>query len=1070
MPAMRSLPRSSSRLLCFIAIFPAAIGPARGEERLSFNTHIQPILSEYCYHCHGPDSGTRKPTDSPLRLDREEFAFLAREHGKPSILKGNPAESDIVRRMRSTKESEIMPPPESHKKMKEEEIALIERWIQEGAEYEDHWSFIPPQKHPAPEPPAHAPDEWKQTAADAFLLSAMTKAGLSPNPPEEKSRLLRRVTFDLTGLPPTPEETAAFLADTSPDAYEKVVDRLLASPRYGEHMARHWLDAARYADTHGIHIDNYRSIWPYRDWVIEAINKNMPFDQFTIEQIAGDLLPAATLDQKIATGFNRCLPTTGEGGAIAEEYDAIYAKDRVETTSGVWLGLTMGCAACHDHKFDPVSMKDFYAFAAFFKNTPMNALDRNQADHPPNIFAPRKEDRAAHADILARISSTRASMAEREKSARADFETWLAGGKFETVEPDRNGLHLHLPLSGEGTESIGRLDGAERKWDVPGERTDGLQGKALLIKEGTDIALGDAAKVDHKDKFSYGALVRFEAGTKGTLIGRMNSFDSFRGWDLAIDDGHVHASIVHNWPDNANRVVSKRKLDPGRWYHVLVAYDGSKRPGMSMTLYIDGRTEAVDMPKKNLAGTIGNDVPLRIGRREPGASGDNRLQGGSAALQDFRFYRRLLSASEISALAQSTLITGYLALPKEQRAPEKEKPIFEHYLAVVDPVMADLRGKLAKLEAEEKPIRDRGSVTLVMEERKDKKPVARIFERGDYSKPGAEVAANVPADLPPLADGQPANRLGLARWLVDRSNPLTARVTVNRVWHQFFGTGIVETTEDFGIMGARPSHPELLDTLAVEFMDSGWNMKELSRRMVLTAAYRQSARTTPEKLEKDPRNRLLARAPRVRLDAEPLRDLALFSSGLMVDKLGGPSVKPYQPEGVWEAVAMHQSNTRHYKQDKGEALYRRSLYTFWKRTAPHPAMETLNAPTREVFCTRRERTNTPLQALVLMNDPQFVEACRALAARSLKESGQTDSRLDSIALRLLARPPDDRERAVLKSSLDDFITTFRSEPDEAKKLISIGATPPPTDADPAELAAWTLVASQILNMDECVTR
>lgn len=1067
---MRMPHRPFTRLFCLMVFSATANGWAGAEEKLSFNTHIQPILSEYCYHCHGPDSGTRKPTDSPLRLDREEFAFLAREHGKPSIIKGNPAESDIVKRMRSTKESEIMPPPESHKKMREEEIALIERWIKEGAEYEEHWSFIAPQKPPVPNLPGDAPPEWKSHPVDSFLFAKMASSGLSPNPPEEKSRLLRRVTFDLTGLPPTPEETAAFLADSSPDAYEKVVDRLLASHRYGENMARFWLDAARYADTHGIHIDNYRAIWPYRDWVIDAFNANMPFDQFTIEQIGGDLLPSPTLDQKIATGFNRCLPTTGEGGAIPEEYDAIYAKDRVETTSGVWLGLTMGCAACHDHKFDPVSMKDFYAFSAFFRNTPMSALDGNKADHPPNIFAPLKADRAAHAELLAKMDETRAGMAEREKSARADFLSWLNAGNFDRVEPASKDLHLQLAIVGDGPESTGRVDGTDRAWNLPGERIEGLQGKALLLNEASDIVVGDFGKVDQKDKFSYGAFIRYDGEAKGTIIGRMKSADSFRGWDLSIEEGHIQASIVHNWPDNANRLVSKRKLEPGRWYHVLVSYDGSKRAGMSMTLHIDGRLEAIDMPNKNLAGTIASDVPLRVGRREPGSSSDHRLVGGSVGLQDFRFYRRLLSTAEIAGLAESAMIAAYLALPQEKRTPENEKPLMEHYLAAVDPAMASLRGKLAKLQEQEKPMRERGSVTLVMEERKDKKPVARIFDRGDYSKPGEEVGAAVPDSMPDLTADQPANRLGLARWLVDRRNPLTARVTVNRVWHQIFGTGIVETTEDFGIMGARPSHPELLDYLAVEFMDEGWDMKKLLKSMVTSAAYRQSGRTTPEHLEKDPGNRLLARGPRVRLDAEPLRDMVLFTSGLLVEKVGGPSVKPYQPEGVWEAVAMKESNTRFYKQDEGEALHRRSLYTFWKRTAPHPAMETLNAPSREVFCTRRERTNTPLQALVLMNDPQFVEACRTLAARSLKESGDTNSRLDAIALRLLARVPDERERAVLESSLDDFSTVFRAEPDEAKKLISIGATPPPADADPAELAAWTLVASQILNMDECVTR
>ena len=1051
---MRPIPRPSFQLLCLIAIVPATVGLSRAEEKLSFNTHIQPILSEYCYHCHGPDSGTRKPTDSPLRLDREEFAFLAREHGKPSIIKGNPAESDIVKRMRSTKESEIMPPPESHKTMKEEEIALIERWIKEGAEYEEHWSFIAPKKHPAPSLPADAPAEWKKTPADAFLYSAMTKAGLSPNPPEEKSRLLRRVTFDLTGLPPTPEETSAFLSDTSPDAYEKVVERLLASPRYGEHMARYWLDAARYADTHGIHIDNYRSIWPYRDWVIKAINDNMPFDKFTIEQIGGDMLPDATIEQNVATGFNRCLPTTGEGGAIPDEYLAIYAKDRVETTSGVWLGLTMGCAACHDHKFDPISMKDFYAFAAFFRNTPMSGLDGNKADHPPNLLIPAEADRERAKSIPGEKKQIEDAIAARQKAEEAAFLAWVASRPAPVKMPAADWT---LPAPAPKTRPADLRPGP-------------FGGSARLLNKNLHAKLEGDFALDSTDSFTMAGWVLPSGDPTGPILAKMDVAKAHRGWDLWMENGRVGVHLLHRWPDDGIKVVAKQPLANDRWNHVLVRRDASKPGADGLTIFVNGRSEAFEVQKNSLTGSIKSDAPLRLGSRHGGRANENGISNGSVVVHDLRVNRQSLPDDVCETLAVQPALEALLALPPEQRTAAKAPIAFDFHLAKNVPEIQELRSKLAALGAEESAIRQRGHVTLVMKENPNSKPVARIFERGEYSKPGEEVAANVPADLPPLSADQPANRLGLARWLVDRSNPLTARVTVNRVWQQFFGTGIVETTEDFGIMGARPSHPELLDTLAVELMETGWNMKELSRRIVLTAAYRQNAAVSPEKLEKDPGNRLLARAPRVRLDAEPLRDLALFTSGLLVEKVGGPSVKPYQPEGVWEAVAMKESNTRFYKQDEGDALHRRSLYTFWKRTAPHPAMETLNAPAREVFCTRRERTNTPLQALVLMNDPQFVEACRALATRALKESTDVDQRLDGIAMRLLARTPDDRERAVLKASLADFSGVFRAEPEEAKKLISIGATPPPNDADPSELAAWTLVASQILNMDECVTR
>jgi len=848
--------------ICFIMMFPGcrfsvvvllglAFVPVSGHsagEKLSFNRDVQPILAEYCYHCHGPDAGTRMPANDPLRLDIEEFAIAIRDGGPQAIIPGNGAGSEVVKRMRSKDPQEVMPPPEMPHVMNMAQIAIIERWIDEGAEYEPHWSFVKPER---PEPPA-VDGPWGTNPIDAFLHAEMSRHGLAPNPPEDPARLFRRVTLDLTGLPPTPDDVRAFLEDPSADAYESAVDRMLDTPAHAEQMARYWLDAARYADTHGIHIDNFRAIWPYRDWVVAAFRENMPFDQFSIEQLAGDMLPEATLEQKIASGFNRCLPTTGEGGAINEEYEAIYQMDRVETTAGVWMGLTMACAACHDHKFDPITAEDYFAFAAFFRNTTMHPMDRNHAEHPPNIFAPLPEDRQLYAEIEGRLRELQGHMKARAKAVEPDVAARLSG------------------LS-DGNAS-----------EIP---TDGL---ALTAADGNESGRG--------------------------------------------------------------------------------------------------------------------------------------------------------------------------------------KPATDHFIANQDESGKMLREERDRLKKKLDEIRSRGSVTLIMEEKPGSEPATRFLERGDYQSPAHLVKANTPVSLPPLPEGTRADRLAMAKWLFDPEHPLTARVAANRMWAKVFGEGIVATTGDFGLMGERPSHPELLDWLAVEFVESGWDQRHIYRLIFTSQAYRQSAAWTEEKAEADPENRLLARGPRLRLDAEVLRDMALSAAGLLIDRAGGPPVKPYQPEGVWEAVAMKESNTRFYKQDQGDALYRRSLYTLWKRTAPHPAMEIFNAPSREVFCTKRERTNTPLQALVLMNDPQFVEACRVLAESVLALHETDTARLQEIMMRLLARGPDKEETEILSRSLDDFLKVFRGDPESAKRLLGVGEAPRRENLDPAVAAAWTLIASQILNTDECVTR
>ncbi len=1049
------------------AIAPALVKPEAATEQLpskiSFNEHIQPVLSEYCYHCHGPDSKTREPSKSPLRLDRVEDAFALRDDGRPVIIKGKPEESELIKLISSADPDVIMPPPKSHKVMKSREIALLKRWIEQGAEYEAHWSFVPIKKPALPT----AGETWASNPIDRFIAEKLDSTGLKPNPPDEPRRFLRRLHLDLTGLPPSPEALNAFEKSYAADpkaAVEQTADQLLATTASAEHFARHWLDAARYADTHGIHIDNYRAIWPYRDWVINAFKSNMRWNQFTTEQIAGDMLPNRSLDQLVATGFGRCLATTGEGGAIGEEYDAIYAKDRVDTMSAIWLGLTTGCAACHDHKFDPVSTKEFYSLTAFFRNTPMSSLDGNNAEHPPNVFVPLADDRKQWDEASAKVTAIEKQIANRAEAARPEFEKWLATASIGPSKDIDSTLSIHLPLTEADGPIRGTVNGQPREWPATLTRIDAPLGKAPIIS-GTPVDLGDIGSFSRGDQVTFGGFIRIEGKPYGAVIARMNPAESHRGWDLFLEHGQPACHVIDSWDKAANKTVAPNALKPREWHHVMVTFDGTTSGHQASAIYVNGERVNADTSHNTVGGSIETKVPLRLGAR---ANDDSKLNG-KVALQDFRFYRRLLPPTEILSLAKNSKLQQILAIPAAQRTKEQGADLSKYYLANIDAPTRELQAGLDKLKAEQAAIRTRGSVSLVMEEKKEQ-PFAHILTRGVYTAKAEKVTPDTLAVLPPMAADAPKNRLGLARWLNDPANPLPARVTMNRTWHYFFGTGIVETNDDFGIMGARPSHPKLLDWLASEFISSGWDHRHMVKLMVTSAAYRQSGVVSHEKLEKDPANRLLARGPRHRLDAEQIRDLALSGSGLLSTKVGGPSVKPYQPEGIWEAVAMPQSNTKNYKQDSGESLYRRSFYTLWKRTAAPPSMEILNAPNRESFCVRRDRTNTPLQALVLLNDPQYVEASRELAAHAMKSGTDFESRLDFITRRLVSRDFSPEEKQIVRKSLDATLAGYRANKDEAVKLITTGAKPPPADADAPELAAWTLVASQVLNLDETLTR
>jgi hypothetical protein len=1052
-------------LLLAVLLTPTAPGrpaaaPSADPSPPEYNRDVRPILAENCFACHGPDKNARK---AKLRLDERDDAIQA-----GAIFPGKPKESSLIERIFASEERQLMPPTKSHKKLTPDQKKTLERWIAAGAEYQPHWSFIPATR---PALPAVKNVGWVRNSIDRFILAELEKHGLAPAPEADRRTLARRLSLDLTGLPPTPEEVENFVKDTSADAYEKYVDHLLASPHWGEHRGRYWLDAARYADTHGIHFDNYREIWTYRDWVIRALNANKPFDQFTIEQLAGDLLPDRTLDQQVATGFNRCNITTNEGGAISEEYLVLYNRDRTETVSQVFLGLTAGCAVCHNHKFDPLSQREFYQMAAFFNNTTQAAMDGNIKDTPPIITVPSEADRPRFQTIAKEIADARQQIEARRKAAVADFDKWLAAagpGQILGRLPS-TGLHLKAGLGeGSGNAVEFQIDGKAREIKVPAGlvwKPGQVTARAFETTAANHIALPEAGDFDRNQAFSAGAWVKLPRVPNGAIIGRMDEAAAFQGWDLWVENGKFGTHIISKWPDDALKVVTDAQIKPGEWTHVFISYDGSSRIE-GVKLFLNGVVQtARNIQASSLKNSIRTKVPLRVAQRNT----TSPLNG--LGLQDLRIYNRALADGEVEQLARGSRAAHILAKPAAKRSAPEKAELLSWWLTGEDEGYRSAQANLTRLQQEEAAIRARGGIAYVSAE-KPEKPMAYILFRGDYDKRRDAVEANTPAVLPAMPAELPHNRLGFAKWLMQPNHPLTARVTVNRFWQEVFGTGIVRTTGDFGATGEPPTNPELLDWLAVDFRENDWDIKRFFKLLVTSAAYRQSALTTAEKREKDPNNTLLSRGPRFRMDAEMIRDYALTASGLMVQKLGGPSVRPYQPEGVWEAVAMIGSNTRDYRRDNGAALYRRSMYTFWKRAAPPASMDILNAPARE-FCTvRRERTNTPLQALVTLNDPQFVESARFLAQRALKEEGgtTTESKIDFLARRLLARSFSAEEMPIVRRVLDGLVARYKNNAGEATKLLTVGETKADTTLEPAQLAAWTMLVNTLLNLDEVLNK
>ena len=1063
---MRMTKMSVARILSCLAMLALGVGgwvgpkaaSAQGlDPTVAFNRDVRPILAEGCYNCHGPNAPTRQ---DGLRLDIPEGPLADRgRFGGPVVVPGNAEESLLFQRV--IHESEGARMPRGRAALPDDQVEILRRWIDQGADYEPHWAFIPPERV---SPPGVSDGDWPRSPIDNFILARLDQGGLAPSAEADRATLLPRVTLDLTGVPPTPVELTDFLNTDAADAYEQVVDRLLASPRYGERMASEWLDAARYADTNGYQTDGERQMWRWRDWVIDAYNQNMPFDQFTIEQLAGDMLPDATLDQKIATAFHRNHSQNGEGGIVTDEFLVEYAVDRVATTGTVWMGLTLGCARCHDHKFDPISQKEFYEVLANFNNIPERGKAFKYVNSPPLVTAPTVDQQADIALMDAELVEARAALAALDSDAATAQVAWEASlasaGRVDWSL--RDGLLAYHAFEGD-------LAGTQTTTEIPVVLEDGQPrfvpgriGSAASFDGERYVNAGTSPDLGYEDAFSLAAWIHPTAST-GVILSRAGGGDQGEiGWGLYLEDGKVRLSMSTRILDDGVAAETVADVVLNEWQHVVATYDGSKTPG-GMRVYLDG----VRQPLTPLLDLVGN----RLSRRFPlriGASGSDkpRFQGH---IDDLRIYDHVLPPLHAGVVATPEPISDIAGLPPAQRSRAQTEKLRLAFFRQYAPTEIVVAGRAVRdLERQRDALWASYPTVMVMEEMAERRPTFRL-QRGAYDSPAEEVFPGVPAVLPPLPAGTEANRLSFAKWLVDPGHPLTARVTVNRFWQMYFGTGIVKTAENFGTQGAFPSHPELLDWLATSFVDSGWDIKALQRAIVTTAAYRQESKMTPEVFERDPENRLVARGPRLRLDAEIIRDQALSLSGLLVEELGGPSVKPYQPAGMW--TDMVEGGYGDYVEAEGDGLYRRSLYTFWKRTLGPPTMMTFDSSTREVCIVHTGITNTPMQALSLMNDVTYVEAARRLAERMMTEGGQTPAeRIAYAYLLATAHQPPPRAAAILNEGYAGHLERYQVDRGAALALVSEGRSPRDQTLDVAELASYTMVANLILNFDGTITK
>ncbi len=1059
-------------LLGFLLIFSACSSDIPSEvevaytelpETVDFNFHVKPILSDRCFACHGPDANTRK---AELRLDLEEEAFRKLGSGNRAFVSGKPGKSETIVRILSNDPEFMMPPPESHLSLTAKEKAILFKWVEQGAEWKSHWAFDKPKK---PDIPQSTPTDWTtHNEIDLFVQSRLKQNGFQPSPAADKERLLRRVSVDLTGLPPTIAQIDSFLKDESPEAYEKVVDQLLLTEAHAERLALDWMDLARYADSHGKHADGWRMMWPWRDWVIKAFKENMPYDQFVTWQLAGDLLPSASQEQKLATAFNRNHPITSEGGAIDEENRLGHVWDRTETVGTAFMGLTVACARCHDHKFDPISQKDYFQMTAFFDNIKELGVSGNDVNSGP---------------MLPLMDTETEQTLKKLKTNIINEEEVLLATKKELS--DHNSFTKPLPKSFQENGQIGhyRFNKVSQKTNAKGRFIiddnpkvtikakpvfiEGKKDKAFQFTgEYDEVYIDDARNFEWTDQFSTSLWIntsKREAGKTQTLVGTVGGKNSlWRGWDFFLDSlNHLNARLVSSLPHNYVHVRSKDSIRKHRWHHVALSYNGSGK-AEGLKLFIDGQEELVDVPYDRLYKSIKTikdkehtlyTRSIKVAQNYSFSTGENGLFQGK--IDDIRLYDRAVTPLEVKYIYN-----------QDMGSPIKtNEPATDYWLNQSEKVKTAERS-LKKLRNEWLSIMKTVPEVMVMEEMPTKRPTY-AYNRGDYEQPTYQVAAAVPEVLPDFPEGYPKNRLGLAQWLFSKENPLTARVAVNRYWQMLFGKGLVSTPEDFGVQGALPSHPQLLDWLSLFFVESGWDVKKLLKTMVMSHTYRQSSFKTPEMMEKDPNNEYLARSNSYRMPAEIIRDNALVASGLLVNHVGGESVRPYQPGNLWIEKSNFSHKLLRYKESTGDSLYRRGLYTFIRRSSPHPAMLAFDAPSRDICTVKRENTNTPLQALVLLNDIQFVEASKVLAERMQKEGGNSLDEQLVYGFRLaISRYPKQEETAVLKDLFKTQSKRFELNPNEAKELLTVGKKQIDKSLDPNKTAALTMVANTILNHNE----
>lgn len=1027
--------------LVFFGFF--AVVSARAADPLDFNRDIRPILSDNCFKCHGPDAQTR---EADLRLDTEVGAFADLGDGFYPIVKGKPDESEVIWRIETDDSEDLMPPADSELSLTDEEIAKLRQWITDGAEWSQHWSFEPVDR---PELPEVEQADWPRNGIDHFILERIEEEGLSPSPEADRRTLIRRLSLDLTGLPPTPAEVQAFLDDTSSNAYETLVDRLLSSPRYGEAMALPWLDAARYADTDGYQNDGPRDMWRWRDWVIEAYNRNLPFDQFTIEQLAGDLLENPTLDQVIATGFNRNHRYNSEAGLVPEEFLLENAVDRVDTTSTVWMGLTMGCARCHDHKYDPFSMKEYYQLISMFDKITESGRAIKFGNSEPWIKAPTKEQ----ASELDRYDGRLSEAKQKRDRALAKIE-----GQALQTDVIKEGAFLTKGLI--KRFSFDRDDPVLQNSDGVVDSAKGLFAESFAFDGSNHLDFEDDSTFYCHDRFSISFWIKSEDANEGVILSKQLENTRRPGLAIELEGGKLRFSILTRWVAGVGSVETLEDIPSGQWIHVTLTNDGTQR-AKGMKIYLDGSvvdTRTLHNTNSNVIGGI-DKARFRIGR---GVVGKPFI----GEIDELRVYDRTLFADEIEILS---LPKGIQAIAKANAGDltEKEEAKWNAYYVenVASESLKALDEAYHALRLDRVEFYDELPTTMVMEEMENPPPT-RVRKRGVYHQYGDEVEPMLPEVFAGFPDEAPRNRLGFARWLVSGEHPLTGRVAANRYWIKYFGRGLVKTAEDFGLQGDWPSHPELLDWLADEFVSGNWDVKAMQKLIVTSATYRQQSRVTPELLEKDPENILLARGPRQRLSAHTARDQALALSGLLVERQGGPSVSPYQPDKLWDLM----SNMK-YKQSDGDDLYRRSLYTIWKRTVPPPSMALMDAADRESCKITVNRTNTPLQALTFLNEKLYVEAARNLGQRILLEGGSSESEQIEYGFQsALARLPNDKEQGLLEDAYQDYRREFENDLVGAEQLISIGESKPDPSLDPRELAAATTLANTLLNLDETVTK